>query len=441
MTTQPATAGDLATIAEQRIAASPPWLATRRRAAFDAFSVLPWPSSQRDEDWRRTDVAKLDPAAFTPDGGVGDELQGLIDATVERVLRHLPDAGVVICDHQGAIEMRGCDPLIAQGVLICALDEAATRHADLVQRALATVPATDQPIAALWNAMWRGGVFIHVPAAVEVSVPLVVIHAAAGDATATYPATVLVAGQASRSSLVEIHVSPPGSTAMLSNTTSVVVADRDATVNHALLQRHGFGVWHLAQHRATLDAGATLNFSAATLGSRLQKAYWETVLAGAGAEAHIAGIALARGAQHLDHQSLQAHTAPDTSSSLLLKVAARDNARSVYSGLIDVDKVAQRTDAYVQNRNLILGHGAKADSVPRLEIRAHDVKCGHGATAGHVDDEQRFYLMARGVPGDEADRIIIRGFFDDALARSPLPGFTALVGEYLDVDLAQDGGA
>ena len=188
-------------------------------------------------------------------------------------------------------------------------------------------------------------------------------------------------------------------------------------------------------HRTLLGQNARLRMFGATLGSRLQKAYWEVMLDGPGAEADIAGLAFGDAAQHLDHQSLQAHRAPQTTSRLKLKVAVRDHARSVYSGLIDVDRVAQQTDAYVQNRNLILSHGATANSVPRLEIRANDVRCGHGATAGHIDDDHRFYLMARGVPAEEADRLIVRGFLDDALAHCPHPGVADLVGELLDHEL------
>jgi Fe-S cluster assembly protein SufD len=94
------------------------------------------------------------------------------------------------------------------------------------------------------------------------------------------------------------------------------------------------------------------------------------------------------------------------------------------------------TDAYVANRNLILSQGAKADSIPRLEIQANDVKCGHGATAGHIDSDQRFYLMARGVPPEEASSLIVRGFMDDVLDRVPHRGFAELAGALLDAEIA-----
>jgi Fe-S cluster assembly protein SufD len=108
----------------------------------------------------------------------------------------------------------------------------------------------------------------------------------------------------------------------------------------------------------------------------------------------------------------------------------------VYSGLIDVEPAAVHADGYVQNRNLILSHGAKADSVPRLEIKANDVRCGHGATAGHIDEEQRFYFMSRGVPEDEAEALIVRGFMEDVLARLPLDGLRTVFAELLDAEVA-----
>jgi Fe-S cluster assembly protein SufD len=144
------------------------------------------------------------------------------------------------------------------------------------------------------------------------------------------------------------------------------------------------------------------------------------MLDGDGSEADIFAVCFAGGDQHLDHQSLQLHRGRDTRSNLLLKVAARDRAHSVYSGLIDVLPAAIHADGYVANRNLLLSHGAGASGVPRLEIKANDVRCGHGTTVGHVDDEERFYLMARGVPADEAERLIVRGFFADVLDRLPI---------------------
>jgi len=214
------------------------------------------------------------------------------------------------------------------------------------------------------------------------------------------------------------------------------VVGEGAQLDHCVLQQWGAGAWHVAHHRATLAKGARLRSFHTTLGSRLQKSYIEAMLTGEGADAQIGGVVFGAGEQHLDHQSLQAHLAPHTTSNLLLKVAVRDRARSVYSGLIEVDEAARGTDGYVQNRNLMLSHGARATGIPRLEIRTDDVRCGHGVTAGHIDADEQFYLQARGVSPDEADRIIVRGFMQDAIDRCPHPGFAELVGRLLDDSVA-----
>lgn len=163
------------------------------------------------------------------------------------------------------------------------------------------------------------------------------------------------------------------------------------------------------------------------------------ILDGRGSEADILAVCFADADQHLDHQSLQLHRGPDTRSNLLLKVAARDRAQSVYGGLIDVEPGAIHADGYVVNRNLLLSQGASASGVPRLEIKANDVRCGHGTTVGHVDDEERFYLMARGIPADEAERLVVRGYFADVLDRLPIELVRDWLVSLLDSEIG-DGG-
>jgi len=429
----PARAAASPATAQARIDASPEWLGARRRAAWDAFESLPMPSSQRDEDWRRTDVSKLRLDSFMP-------LERIDDATVAAV-RAQRDRGAAesafVLDAPGERPViEGADALRAQGISVSTLEQAAVDTPDLVQRALTHMGVGESKFGALWNALWRGGVFVHVPAGVESRVPVWVAHAAAGPDAAVFPATVVVLEQSASLTLVDVYASPAGDMPLFSDALTLLTVGRDARLDYVTLQQWGEGAWHIATQRAILQTDARLRFFGATLGARLQKAWWETVLEGKGSEADITGFCFGDGAQHLDHQTLQAHAGPETRSNLVLKVAVRDRARSVYSGLIDVAPAAVHADGYVQNRNLLLSQGAKADSVPRLEIRANDVRCGHGATAGHIDDEQRFYLMARGVPLEEADKLIVRGFMDDVLGRVPLSGVRELLGELLDAEIA-----
>ncbi len=418
--------------AAARAAASPTWLAARRRIAWDAYEALPMPSSHRDEDWRRTDISGLHPERFAPlesvDAAVVDAMRAQRDSAA-------PDAALIF-DGPSSPIIDGADTLLAQGVIVTTLEEAAVLHPELVQRALAAVRVDESKFAALWNAMWRGGAFVYVPRGVEALVPVWIAHAASGSDVATFPTTAVVLDEGASLTVIDAYASPAGTAPMFSDAMVVLAAGRDARLDYCTVQQWGGGVWHIALQRTLLDANAKLRFTGITLGSRLQKVWWEVMLDGVGSEADILGICFGDGTQHIDHQSLQAHRGPETRSNLLLKVAVRDQARSVYGGMIDVAPTAVHADGYVANRNLLLSQGAKADSIPRLEIRANDVKCGHGATAGHIDSDQRFYLMARGVPPDEASSLIVRGFMDDVLDRVPHRGFAELAGTLLDAEIA-----
>ena len=419
-------------VAAARAEASPAWLAARRRIAWDAYEAIPMPSSQRDEDWRRTDIAALHPERFTPidrvDAAVVDAMRAQRDGAA-------PTAAFAI-DSPVAAPIEGADTLHAQGIIITTLEEAATVHPELVQRAFSAVRADESKFVALWNALWRGGVFVYVPRGVEALVPIWIAHPGGGEGRAVFPSTVVVLDEGSALTVIDAYASPTGSAALLSDATVILSAGRDARLDYNTVQQWGEGVWHIALQRAVLDANAKLRFMGVTLGARLQKVWWEVLLEGVGSEADVLGICFGDGTQHFDHQSLQAHVGAETRSNLLLKVAVRDRARSVYGGMIDVAPTAIHADGYVANRNLLLSQGAKADSIPRLEIRANDVKCGHGATAGHVDADQRFYLMARGVPPEEASALIVRGFMDDVLDRVPHRGFAELAGTLLDAEIA-----
>jgi len=158
----------------------------------------------------------------------------------------------------------------------------------------------------------------------------------------------------------------------------------------------------------------------------------ENDLAGEGATSRVTGAYFADGTQHLDYDTFQEHIAPNTTSDFAFKGALRDEATVVWRGMIKVEKDAQRTNAYQENRNLLLSDKAHADSIPGLEIEANDVRCTHGATVGQVDRDQLFYLMARGLSRGEAERIIVRGFFTDLLDRIDLVPVREALGEALE---------
>jgi len=397
-----------AAAAEQRRNHGPSWLRQRRIAAWDACSSLAWPDSRSDEDWRRTDISKLRLTDFTTD----PKPTPAVPWSAAAARGEGPLAQVTAIAGRDEVEIQDADMLTAQGIVVCSLAEACHSHPAEVQALLAAAGLSQSVFAAQWNALWQGGCFVYVPPTVEAAIPLVTVAHQAGG-VASFPATLIYLSEDASLRLVDVHSSDadPG----FCNSVTAMRLGRGARMTYSNLQRLGDATWHVGVIRADLEANAELLGYGASLGSRLQKVYWDIRLNGEAAHADVKAIALASNTQHLDHQTLQAHLAPHTESRVQLHTVVRDSATSVYSGLIEVAETAQHSDGYLRNRNLLLSRGARADSVPRLEIRANDVRCGHGATATHIDDEQRFYLRSRGLSAADADRIIVRGYLDDGL--------------------------
>ena len=422
---------------DARVADSPAWLADRRTAAWDAFSAMPAPSSSRDEDWRRTDIAKLHLDRFAPAAAPTREL---VELAQSRQAAALPGAALVLSGPDGGVTVENAESLLAQGVIVSSLEEAAVRHPDLVQRGLSGIGIGESYFVAMWNALWQGGVFIHVPAGMQAVTPVWIAHLAAAGEQASFPATVVVVEDHASLSVVEDLVGLDDPAPRLSVAVTAFQLGEDARVDDIPVQQLPSETWHFSTRRANCGASAHYRLFGATLGARLQKAYWDVILEGRGSEADVFAVCFADAHQHIDHQSLQLHRGPDTRSNLLLKVAARDQAQSVYGGLIDVLPGAIHADGYVVNRNLLLSQGASASGVPRLEIKANDVRCGHGTTVGHVDDEERFYLMARGIPADDAERLVVRGYFADVLDRVPLETTREWLLALVDAEIGDGGG-
>jgi Fe-S cluster assembly protein SufD len=162
---------------------------------------------------------------------------------------------------------------------------------------------------------------------------------------------------------------------------------------------------------------ASIRTLAVGFGADLSRVENEVLLAESGGFSEQLGVFFADGEQHFDHRSIQDHVAPNCTSDLLYKGALRDHSRAVYSGWVHVRPDAQKTNAMQTSRNIVLSEHAKADAIPNLEIEANDVRCGHAASVGPVDDDTVFYLTSRGIPREEAERLIVTGFFQEVLDR------------------------
>ncbi len=415
-----------AALAEARAARAgePAWALERRRAAAGIMKTLSFPSRE-DELWRRTDfrtvesgIAGLDPFGAAPRALSLDDLP---QALIARLADGAGNVGLVV-QRNAEVVLEQTHPMLErQGVVVCSLDRAlreqGERLRDVLEKALH--PDYDWYVA-LGYAIRSGGAFVYVPDGVEAALPIRLFQWIEGPGKLSAPHSVIVLGKGARATVIEEQLSESAEgLSFHAGGTEVFLGDESKLV-FGTLQDWGRNVYHYSNQRARIGRGAELQWIQTLLGGRVVKSNAYFDLAGSGAQAFVHGFMFGDGRQHFHLHTLQRHLVDHTTSDLLIKGCLKDRARSIYQGLIQVSEGAQRTDAYQANRNLLLSDTARADSIPGLEILANDVRCTHGATIGHVDEEQMYYLMSRGLPRLEAQRLIVEGFFVPVLDRIPL---------------------
>jgi len=418
-----ALAGWLAT-AETRAgkANEPAWALQKRSHAAQVASSMAFPA-RNEELWRRTDFGSLpldslDPFAAVPAVRNIDDLPALL------ISRLAGEAGnmAIVAQHDGDVVYEQTHPtLVKQGVIVCSMDRAIREHGDKVQALLGTLIATDYDRwTAVGEALRSGGMFVWVPKGVHAELPVRLMQYLSGAGRLSAPRTIVSVGEGASVTVVDEMLSEAAEGASLFlGGTEVFVGD-GGKVTFASLQDWSSNVYHYANGRATLGRDAELQWIQVMVGGRMTKTNIWYDLNGQGAQAFVHGFMFGDQRQHFHLHTLQRHLKPNCTSDLLIKGCLKDKARSVYQGLIQVAEGAQQTNAYQANRNLLLSDQARADSIPGLEILANDVRCTHGATLGHVDDEHLFYLMARGLPRAEAERLVVEAFFEPVLERIPL---------------------
>ena len=399
----------------------PDWLREARLVAWERYEALPKPTT-RDETWRRTDISALDleRLAIPPAEGAGglagaEPLTAALGETTER-------AGLLLL-RNGRVEQRTLDDKLARrGVLLMSLAEAVAEKPDLVREYFhpRRIAATQNKFLALSWALWADGVFVYIPRGLGIEAPFQIAHWTDAPG-ASFTHTLVVADEGSDAAIVESYASPADRPESLASGAVDLDLKQAARLTYVHLQERDEQTWGFTNLRSDQERDSAVTWLLLGLGGRLSRTELSCYLNGQGAEADLIGLVFGRGQQHFDYQTLQEHVGDDTRSDLLLKVALRDRASSNFTGMIRIDKTALRTASNQENRNLLLSDEARADSDPKLEILNSDVvRCGHGATVGLVVEEMIFYLMTRGLSHDEAERLIVEGFFEPLLARVPL---------------------
>jgi len=404
----------------------PAWLLALRLEAWEQFQRIPMPT-QRDELWKRTSLAGLDLrplAPYRPFGAGVVESPEQLPRELRGVARPRADVGGLLVQRDSTLAFRAlAEPLARRGVLWTDLDSAVRLHPELVRARLGQlVPPGDGKFQALNAALWSGGTFVYVPRGVAVELPLQAVCSIGSPDLGLFPRTLAIIEEEAELVLVEEYLSTRGRLGQpLASVVVELFAAPASRVRYVGVQQWGAPVWHVGALRARAQRAATVTFLAAATGGRLTKQFVDVILEGDGSEAEILGLMFGDGHQHFDTYTLQEHLGSRTRSDLNIKVALRDRASSNFTGLVRVNPHATKTDANQENRNLLLSEHAKADSDPKLEILNSDIiRCSHGATVGPVEQEALFYLMSRGLPRDQAEHVLVEGFFDPVLRRVPV---------------------
>jgi Fe-S cluster assembly protein SufD len=369
-----------------------------RSELLERYSALALPTT-KDEHWRFTDLSGFDPDAWTANGATGIAAPDTILELDASGIAHVGESAIEIVSAPEGIRF-----------------EALPEDHDL----LYSLVGWDEKFAAHNAAMWTNGLLVHVPRGLVLDAPLYVRVSNTVESGSLFWRLLVVAEPESRFTLIEEYASSTPDLTAYSNAAVEIVVQQAAKVEYVSVQNLSRGTWHFASHHARVERDAELDWVTGGFGSAKGKVRIQNDLAGQGATSRVTGAYFADGAQHLDYDTFQEHMAPSTTSDFAFKGALRDSARAVWRGMIRVEEGAQKTNAYQENRNLLLSKTAHADSIPGLEIMANDVRCTHGATLGQVDREQLFYLMTRGLTRAEAERLIVRGFFQDVLDRVEL---------------------
>ncbi|HWK74142.1 MAG TPA: Fe-S cluster assembly protein SufD [Povalibacter sp.] len=378
-----------------------------RRAAFDSFAAVGFPT-QRDEDWKYTNLRRLESRSFAPAEAApvaADESGWIAGAGVRMVL----------VNGHAMPGLSSASPL-PPGVTVAAVGQwIANDPAAIAAYIEQHAPARPSVFEHLSTAFFEDGVIVDIAADTVFDEPIYIVHQWAGSAAAmSHPRVIVRAGRNSRCTLIE-HYLGSGDAESLTNTVVSLHLDAGAQVAHYRLQQESSRSFHVGTVRARLERDSRYTCHDIAFGASLARTGLTAKLEGPGAEAILRGLFVPSGSQHLDTYTLVEHVAPRTVSSEEYRGIADGRGRGVFRGKVIVSQDAQKIDSRQSSRNLLLSGTAEIDTRPELEIYADDVKCSHGATTGQLDTTSLFYLRSRGLSEQEARALLIRAFAESIL--------------------------
>jgi Fe-S cluster assembly protein SufB len=308
-----------------------------------------------------------------------------------------------------------------KGVIFLSPEEGLRQHEDLFREYFGTViPAGDNKFAALNSAVWSGGSFIYVPKGVRVTIPLQAYFRINAKQMGQFERTLIVVDEGAFVHYVEGCTAPVYSADSLHSAVVEIIVKRGARCRYTTIQNWSTNVYNLVTKRATAYADATMEWVDGNIGSKLTMKYPAVYMMEPGARGEILSIAFAGKGQHQDAGAKVVHCAPHTSSLITSKSICKDGGRTSYRGLCKVLDGAEDCKSRVCCDALLLDDQSRSDTYPTIEVDAERVTVEHEATVSKISDEQLFYLMSRGLPQEEAAKMIVTGFIEPLIKALPM---------------------
>ncbi|HTB62126.1 MAG TPA: Fe-S cluster assembly protein SufD [Opitutales bacterium] len=309
--------------------------------------------------------------------------------------------------------------LARKGVIFLPLSEAIAKHPELLREHLFR---SDHALGggkflALHQAYSRSGAFLYVPDNVEIPETFFAAHWTVSPGATLFPHTLIVAGANSKINFLDYYGSAVNNdSAWIAGAATIIAGSGAKVFRNSVQNLHARA---LSYQCDTTVCGREADVKNLSVHLVAQRARYESYskLNGAGANLELDALTIASGTQEFDQRTFQDHAAPRAKSNLLFKNALLNDSRTIFAGMIRVEPNAEETDAYQQNRNLLLNPTAEADSLPGLEIQNQNVRCTHGATTSRLDPEELFYLRSRGVPKNVAYQLLVFGFFEEIIQK------------------------
>jgi Fe-S cluster assembly protein SufD len=390
---------------------APTELKSLRRAAFDRFAALGFPTT-KNEDWHFTSVSSIADQEFVPLASpTGDVHRDALAPYLFDASSHL----MVFVNGRFDAALSSLDALPA-GVTLIDLASAWSSAPALASRVGKLSGYQNAAFTALNTAFMNDGAVLEIAGDAEVEQPIHLLFITDANAAKgmMHPRNLIVVGRHAKATVIESYVSLGDAMYFTNGVTEVSIAD-GATLTHYRMQREAARAFHVSTVEVAQARDSHYVSFALTTGGRLSRSNIYTTLDGEGCGATLNGLVMLGGEQHADVQTQIIHAQPNCYSRELYKNVLDDSSHGVFNGKVYVHPIAQKTDGKQTNKTLLLSEGAHMDTKPQLEIFADDVKCTHGATIGQIDETALFYLKSRGVSNTLARQLLTYAFAADVL--------------------------